>query len=59
MGDVNGRDSKFGEEFLQEHAHVFAGGLVEGRKGLIEQQQAGLDRQDTGEGDALTFAAAE
>jgi hypothetical protein len=51
MGDVRGRDLQFGQELLQQGAHVFTGRLVECRQWLIEQQEAGLDRQRAGQSD--------
>ena len=59
VGDVDGGDVQGGQEFGQQRAQVFAGGLVEGGQGLIEQQQAGLDGQRPGQGDPLAFAAGQ
>lgn len=54
VGDVCGGDFQFGQEPLEQGAHVFAGWLVEGGEGFVEQEAAGLDRQCAGEGDAST-----
>ena len=59
VGDVHGGDVESGQEFGEQRAQVFAGGLVERGQGLIEQQQAGLDGQRPGEGDPLAFAAGQ
>ena len=59
MGDVDSGDVEAGEDFLQQAAHIFAGGLIERGQWLVEQQQGGLDRQGAGQGYPLAFAAAE
>ena len=43
VGDVHGGDVQGGQEFGEQCAQVFAGGLVERGQGFIEQQQAGPD----------------
>ena len=55
----DGRDFQLGQQPLQQGAHVFPGWLVQRRQRLVEQQQAGLDRQRAGQGHPLLFAAAE
>jgi hypothetical protein len=54
MGDNQNRTA------LDDVAHVFLddalGFVIEGRGGFVENQDAGIANQSTGDGDALTLA---
>ena len=56
---MDGGDVQGGQQFGQQGAEVFAGGLVESGQGLIEQQQGGRNGQRPGQGDPLAFAAGQ
>lgn len=59
VGDEEDGDGVAGQVVAEFFAEAFAGGAIEGREGFVEEEDAGLDGEGSGEGGALLFAAGD